>query len=110
MIVLVKLMRYQGRRLPWREVGAGKGYQGNLLMVCPHGSDRPISAQLTGHGGKGERLLPVLHDPVLTGFGVDAFYLRGIERIELPDGCHAVIQEWRCWPVRDLLPPTPGVG
>ncbi|WP_200384252.1 hypothetical protein [Rhodocyclus tenuis] len=107
MIVLVKLMRYQGRRLSWKEIGESRGYKGSLLMVSPQHSDRPIAAKLNGYGGKGEPLLPDLHDPVLTGFGIDLFHLRGIERIELPGGRHAVIQEWRCWPVRDLLPPTP---
>ena len=74
MLVEVRLMRHQGRRLPWRDIDTGKAYRGDLL--------------------------PPLHEPMLTGFGADVFHLRGIERLELADGVHGVVQEWRCTPVR----------
>lgn len=105
MIVDVLLMRYQGRRLPWREIDQGKVFRGELRTVCPPGSDRPSAAFLIKQGGIADHLLPDLHEPAFTGVGQDVFHLRGVERLELATGAHAVVQEWRCRPVKEMLPP-----
>ena len=101
MLVEVRLMRHQGRRLPWRDIDTGKAYRGDLMTVCATGGgDRPVEARLVLTDGKPNSLLPPLHEPMLTGVGADVFHLRGIERLELADGVHGVVQEWRCTPVR----------
>lgn len=100
MLVEIRLMRHQGRRLPWRDIDNGKVFKGDLQTVCAiGGGDRPIQARLVLSDGQPGLLSP-LHEPQLTGFGADVFHLRGIERLELEDGAHGVVQEWRCTPVR----------
>jgi len=101
MLIELRLMRYQGRRLPWQEVSNGPVFRGNLRTVCAHGtSGRPIAAQLLSPDGLARHLVPVLHEPAFSGVGAEVFHLRGIERLELDDGVHGVVQEWRCTPVK----------
>lgn len=100
MIIEVRLMRYQGRRLPWKEIDHGKVFRGNLQTVCFPGSDRPVEAHLLAVNGVAKRLIPDLHEPAFLGVGAETFQLRGVERLALEDGVHAVIQEWHCTPVR----------
>lgn len=40
--------------------------------------------------------IPELYEPVLVGFSLLAFRIRGFERAEGPDGAFAVVQEWHC--------------
>ncbi len=37
-----------------------------------------------------------LFEPVLIGFAIHAFRLRGFERVEGADGAVGVVQEWHC--------------
>lgn len=99
MLVDVCLMRSQGRRLPWQEVDHGKVYRGHLRTVSPVGSHHISAAQLLGLDGKAQNLLPELHEPEFAGVGDTVFHLRGVERLQLESGVHAVVQEWRCTPV-----------
>jgi hypothetical protein len=100
MLIEVRLMRYQGRRLLWKEIDHGKVFRGNLQTICGHGSDKPIKAHLLAVSGMARPLIPDLHEPAFLGVGAETFLLRGVERLELDDGVHAVIQEWHCTPVR----------
>jgi len=100
MLVEVRLIRFRGRRLSWSDIDHGKAYRGELRTVCAAGGgDRPVAAQLLKLDGLATHLIPDLHEPALTGFGDQAFYLRGIERLVLDDGVYGVVQEWRCMPV-----------
>ncbi len=85
MLIEVRLMRYQGRRLPWKEIDHGKVFRGNLQTVCSPGSDRPVEAHLLAVNGVAKRLIPDLHEPAFLGVGTDTFQLRGVERLELED-------------------------
>ena len=92
MLVTVHLMRYQGRRPPWSEIDHCKAHQDKLQTVCGSGSDRPIAAHLLATSGIAKHLLPDLHDPTFLDVGDEAFMLRGVERLAIGDGMHAVIQ------------------
>lgn len=100
MLVELRLMRYHGRHLSWRDIDNGRVFRGELRTVCTSGSDRPVAAQILGTDGLAKRLVPDLHEPAFLGVGAEVFHLRGIERVELEDGVHAVVQEWRCTPIR----------
>lgn len=101
MLIELRLMRYHGRRIPWRDIDNGPVFRGHLQTVVAHGGgDRPITAYLLSPDGMARHLVPDLHEPVFTGVGQDVFHLRGIERLELESGVHGVVQEWRCSPVR----------
>jgi hypothetical protein len=94
-------MRHQGRRLPWSEIDHGPVFKGELRTVVAHGGgDRPIMASLLSRDGLAKSMVADLHEPVFAGVGQDVFHLRGIERLTLEDGVHAVVQEWRCTPIR----------
>lgn len=103
MIVELSLMRDRGRRLPWRQIDGGPACVGKLQLVCYPGSDRPTAAYLLDIGAQVRHLVPDLHEPMIISFGTDSFRLRGIERIELDGGVHAVVQEWYCKPAKDKL-------
>lgn len=103
MIVELRLMRNCGRRLPWREIDNGPAYIGKLQTVCSVGSARPITARLLTVDAQCRHIVPDLHEPMIIGFGIDTFRLRGIERVELDDGIYGVVQEWQCKPVKDKL-------
>lgn len=78
-------------------MGDLKPYRGILrLVAAPSGGDRPIAAHLIAQGGISTHLIAPLHEPILTLVGFEGFVLRSIERLELPDGVHGVVQEWRC--------------
>lgn len=97
MLVDVLPWRVQGRRIREKDMAGLNPYRGTLrLLSAPSGSDRPIAAHLIAQGGVSKDLIAPLHEPILTLIGVDGFVLRGIERLELPDGVHGVVQEWRC--------------
>jgi hypothetical protein len=100
MLVEVRLLRFRGCRIAWREIEGGRGYRGDLRTVCGSGSDRPVAAHLVKADGLCTRLLPDLYEPAFLGTGADVFHLRGIERLELDDGVYGVVQEWRYMPVR----------
>lgn len=101
MLIELRLMRHHGRRLPWRDIDQGPAFRGELRTVVAHGGgDRPIMASLLSPDGLAQHLVPDLHEPTFTGVSQDVFHLRGIERLKLEDGVHAVVQEWRCTPIR----------
>ncbi len=99
MLVDVRLLRFQGRRLSWSEIDHGKVFRGHLRTVSPVSSHHIATAELLGLDGKAQHLIPDLHEPEFAGVGDSVFHLRGIERLKLATGVHAVIQEWRCTPV-----------
>lgn len=105
MLLDVHLLRFQGRRLPWRDIENGRAYRGALRSIGVRGAARPTEVPLMTAGGITQPLLPALHDPRLGGVSSDAFFIRGIERLGLPVGVCAVVQEWRCRPIlsKDLL-------
>lgn len=105
MLVEVHLLRFQGRRLPWRDIENSRAYRGKLHSVGVRGAARPTEVTLSTPGGITQRLLPPLYEPVFEGVSSDAFFIRGIERLELPEGVFAVVQEWRCRPIlsQDIL-------
>lgn len=97
MLVNVRLWRFRGRRLPFRDVDNGPVFRGDLRLVTSHGGgDRPIQALLVVPDGKAAHAIPALHEPMITLMGSDSFVLRGIERLEADGDVYGVVQEWRC--------------
>lgn len=99
-LVEVRLLRRQGRKLTRREVEDGPLFKGELLATGSAGSVRPEEVHLIVPGNAQPALLPPLYDPAFSGVNADSFFLRGIERLELPEGVCGVVQEWRCRPIR----------
>ena len=91
-------MRRRGRRLPWRELFNGPSYLGQLVtyLVASRAEGQIQVATLTTGDALCTALLPPLHEPVLTGFAIDAFRLRGFERWEAAGSSYSVAREWRC--------------
>jgi hypothetical protein len=93
----VYLLRYRGRRLPWRHVVNGPKYVGDL-----------VSEQVTVAEERYERLtlrsedpavpsgIPPLYEPVLLGFFTLAVRLRGFESVNRGTSTFGVVQEWHC--------------
>jgi len=92
----VYLLRRRGRRLPWREVQNGPSFVGDLRThSVDHGGERYNVASLHPIGSPMEQpAVPELYEPVLLGFSVLAFRLRGFERVGEGDNAHSVVQEW----------------
>lgn len=99
MLVEVQLLRFQGHRLPWRDINTGRSYRGDLRSIGVRGVARPTEVHLIAAGGISTHLLPPLYDPLFDRISSDAFVIRGIERLKLPEGICAVVQEWRCRPI-----------
>lgn len=102
MLVEVHLLRLQGRRLPWRDIENSRAYRGALRSIGVRGVARPTEVRLITAGGTAKHLLPPLYEPSFDGVSSDAFFIRGIERLELPEGVCAVVQEWRCRPIQSM--------
>jgi len=98
MLVDVRLLRWQGCRIPWRDIANAKFFRGNLRPIGARGTDRPVSVRLLTPDGLAHDLLPELFDPVFTGANHEAFFLRGIERLRIGNKVHAAVQEWECTP------------
>jgi hypothetical protein len=90
-------MRRGGRRLPWREIENGPSFVGTLQSYrIKHGEeDFEAVSLLSGSPAEGKPL-PDLYEPVLEVFAVNAFVLRGYERVETDQGAIGVVQEWQC--------------
>jgi len=82
--------------LPWREVVNGPSYVGDLRshQVDRAGERYTVLALHPSEVPVGGSLIPELFEPVLIGVSPLAFRVRGFERLELPSGCSAVVQEW----------------
>ena len=74
------------------------GYDiGELLSYRIQHGEQTFAAISLKVGSPAEgKSLPDLYEPVLEGFAVLAFVLRGYERIEAPEGAIGVVQEWHC--------------
>jgi len=94
----IYLLRRRGRRLPWPEVVNGPTYAGDL---------RSHSIERAGHrfhvltlaqadAPTADPVIPELYEPVLLGFTVLSFRLRGYERVESREGHLGVVHEWHC--------------
>jgi hypothetical protein len=94
----VYLLRYRGRRLPWREVVNGPKYVGDLIShQVTVGDDRYDVLTLRAEAN-GPSPIPALYQPVLLGFFTLAVRLRGFETVNRGTGAYAVVQEWHCEP------------
>jgi hypothetical protein len=93
-------MRRKGRRLQWKEIDNGPSYVGDLRSHLIYVGTEPYSVITLFNDARpaNSQLLPDLYEPVLLRFAVNAFQLRGYEKIDGPDGFHAVVQEWHCVP------------
>jgi len=90
-------MRKRGRRLPWREIENGPSFVGRLISYRIQHGDRDYEAIKLSPSEPAISLdLPGLYEPVLEGFALNAFTLRGYERLETPEGPIGVVQEWWC--------------
>jgi hypothetical protein len=93
----VYLLRYRGRRLPWREVHNGRTYVGHLIThYVTLGEERYAVTSLQPEDPVGTAPIPPLYEAVLLGFSTLAFRLRGFERVERGKETYAVVQEWHC--------------
>lgn len=90
-------MRQRGRRLPWREIENSPSFVGTLQSYrIKHGEhDFKVIALQSGSPAEGKKL-PDLYEPVLEVFAINAFVLRGFERVETDRGPIGVVQEWQC--------------
>jgi hypothetical protein len=93
----VVCLRNRGRRLPWREVRNGPWHVGQLLShhVNVKGQRQNV-VTLRPADPMVESPIADLYEPVLIGFSVLAFRIRGFEPAEGPQGPFAVLQEWHC--------------
>lgn len=97
MIFKVRLLRRRGRRLQRRDWVNAPPLVGQLLThSIDIGGERYNVATLRPVDPMTEALAPDLYEPVLLGFSVLAFRLRGFERIESGSGPSGVLQEWHC--------------
>ena len=88
-------LRCRGRRLPWREVQNGPGFEGELRTHYLTLTDaRYFVASLVAPGDAlCKPLLPELWEPILVNAGNWVLVLRGFERAgDDPDGA-ATVQE-----------------
>lgn len=92
----VYLLRYRGRRRPWREVINGEAFVGDLCTYYVHAREGRflVAGLISDNKIQGE--LATLYEPVLEGFAPLAFRLRGFERIGSSEGDFACAQEWHC--------------
>jgi hypothetical protein len=61
-----------------------------------HGDQDFEAIKLSPSEPANSNTLPEMYSPVLDGFSLNAFCLRGYERVETPEGPIGVVQEWRC--------------
>lgn len=94
----VYVLRRRGRRLPRREWINGPTYIGDLRsQTVEHDGVRynvatllPVDAPIKPSP------IPELYEPVLLGFSLLAFRLRGYESLQSTAGHIGVVQEWHC--------------
>ncbi|MFN2646853.1 MAG: hypothetical protein ABR570_17835 [Burkholderiales bacterium] len=93
----VALLRTRGRRLVWRDVVNGPRYTGQLTThsIEIDGERYAVATLRPTDSTKGE-LIPELYEPVLLGFSILAFRLRGFERVDSARGAFGAVQEWHC--------------
>ena len=93
----VSLLRYRGRRLPWRDVSNGPKYIGDLVSEqITMGRERYNVISLRAEDPVAPSPIPPLYEPVLLGFFTLAFRLRGFESVSRGAGSFGVVQEWHC--------------
>jgi hypothetical protein len=93
----VVCLRNRGRRLPWSEARNGPWHVGDLVSryVNVKGQRHNVLA-LRPADPMAEAPIADLYEPLLVGFALLAFRIRGFERAEGPHGAFAVLQEWHC--------------
>jgi hypothetical protein len=93
----VYLLRYRGRRLPWREVVNGPKYVGDLISEqITVGEERYNVITLRAGDPVASSPAPTLYEPALLGFFTLAFRLRGFESVSRGTSSFGVVQEWHC--------------
>jgi hypothetical protein len=93
----VYLLRYRGRRLPWRQVSNGPKLIGDLISEqVTIGEERYNVITLRAEDPARPSPIPPLYEPVLLGFFTLAFRLRGFESVTRGTGSFGVVQEWHC--------------
>ena len=94
---VVRPMRVQGRRLPWREVVNRPAFTGDLRTYELQTRKGAVRAATLASPDPALRApLPDLYEPVLTKISPQALELRGFERHHGSDGPYSVVQEWLC--------------
>src|SRR5690349_7463923 len=90
-------MRKRGRRLPWREIENGPSFIGTLQSYRVKQGEQDFEAISLQVGSPAEgKPLPDLYEALLEVFTVNAFVLRGYERVDTSEGHIGVVQEWYC--------------
>ncbi|MFN0303515.1 MAG: hypothetical protein ACKVQU_24525 [Burkholderiales bacterium] len=93
----VYLLRERGRKRLWRDVRNGPSFVGDLRTASQMGPDGHYQfASLHSDSPMLDPVIPNLFNPTLHSVAVQAMRLRGIERLDSPDGLIAVVQEWYC--------------
>ena len=93
----VHLLRYRGRRLPWRDVVNGPKYVGDLISEqVTVGDERYEVLTLRSEDPAMPSPIAPLYEPVLLGFFTLALRLRGFESVNRGTSTFAVVQEWHC--------------
>ena len=93
----VYLLRYRGRRLPWREVHNGAHYVGQVLTHhVTMGNESVKVTTLQPDDSMAPPAIPPLYEAALLGFAPLALRLRGFERVERGGETYACVQEWHC--------------
>lgn len=93
----VYVLRYRGRRLPWREVVNGPKHVGDLVSEeVTIGEERYRLLTLRAADPAAPPPIPPLYEPVLVGFFTLAMRLRGFESVRRGTGAFGVVQEWHC--------------
>ena len=93
----VSLLRYRGRRLPWRDVTNGPKYIGDLISEqITIGNERYNVISLRAGDPVAPSPIPPLYEPVLLGVFPLAIRLRGFESVNRGVSSFGVVQEWHC--------------
>jgi hypothetical protein len=93
----VYLLRYRGRRLPWRDVINGPKYIGDLVSEqVTIGGERYNVISLRAEDPVAPSPIAPLYEPVILGFFTLAFRLRGFESVSRGTSSFGVVQEWHC--------------
>jgi hypothetical protein len=90
----VYLLRYHGRRLPWRDVVK---YVGDLISdLVTVGEERYELLTLRSEDPAMPSPIAPLYEPVLVGFFTLALRLRGFESVNRGRSTFGMVQEWHC--------------
>jgi hypothetical protein len=93
----IYVLRYRGRRLPWRDVLNGPHHVGEVVShQVGMGPERYDVLTLQPDDPAQPSPIAPLYQPVLLGFFTLAIRLRGFENVTRGTSAFGAVQEWHC--------------